>query len=98
LPSWREAIFVFLQIQKMQKCTKQSGKQCKVLSLCSFLHFLLRVNLQNGLPRKSPWYPLTSISIGSKGSETTWQAVESGTAFLIFENPPFGHFLKMACR
>ena len=42
-------------------CAKKTGKQGKVIALCSFLHFLLRLNLQNDLPGKSPWYPLNNI-------------------------------------
>lgn len=79
-------------------CAKKTGKQGKVIALCSFLYFLLRLNLQNSLSGKSPWYPSTSNATGSKGPETTWQAGESGTTFLIFEKSSFNHFLKMACR
>jgi len=86
-PTWAQVI-----------CWKETGKQGKVTTLCSFSHFLLRLNLQNDLSGKAPWYPLTSNATGSKGSETTWQAGERGTTFLIFENSPFGHFPKIACR
>ena len=33
---------------------KKTGKQSKVIALCSFLLFLIRLNLQNDLPGKSP--------------------------------------------
>ena len=86
------------QVGHKSHCAKKTGKQGKVIALCSFLYFLLRLNLQNSLSGKSPWYPSTSNATGSKGPETTWQAGESGTTFLIFEKSSFGHFLKMACR
>ena len=88
----------YSQVGHKSYCAKKTGKQGKVIALCSFLHFLLRLNLKNSLLGKSPLYPSTSNATGSKGPETTWQAGESGTTFLIFEKSPFGHFLKMACR
>ena len=35
-------------------CAKKTGKQGKVITLCSFSHFLLRLNWQNNSPGKSP--------------------------------------------
>lgn len=46
------------QVGHKSYCAKKTGKQGKVIALCSFLHFLLRLNLQNSLSGKSPWYPL----------------------------------------
>ena len=42
-PTWAQVV-----------CWKKTGKPGKVIALCSFLHFLLRLNLQNDLPGKSP--------------------------------------------
>lgn len=42
------------QVGHKSYCAKKTGKQGKVIALCSFLHFLLRLNLQNSLSGKSP--------------------------------------------
>ena len=42
-PTWAQVI-----------CWKETGKQGKVTALCSFSHFLLRLNLQNDLSGKVP--------------------------------------------
>ena len=42
------------QVGHKSYCAKKTGKQGRVTALCSFSHFLLRLNLQNDLSGKTP--------------------------------------------
>ena len=49
----QKLIYTCVQVGYKLYCAKKTGKQGKVIALCSFLHFLLRLNLQNDLPGKT---------------------------------------------
>ena len=57
----QKLIYTCVQVGYKLYCAKKTGKQGKVIALCSFLHFLLRLNLQNDLSGKTTWYPLNNI-------------------------------------
>ena len=44
----------YSQVGNKFYCANKTGKQGKVIALCSFSHFLLRLNLQNALSGKAP--------------------------------------------
>ena len=50
----QKSILTCTQLGHKLYFAKKTGKQSKVIALCSFLLFLIRLNLQNDLPGKSP--------------------------------------------